>query len=146
MNSHLQYQVSELRMQNVQTLLETISVFIAALISASLLPSLLMEYVYKDQAALMTQAPFWVQNGPLVIFGLSMLFFVYSMVQIFLKSRKIAGFKKQLAMTYNAPSFSNDEMAAQQAELEKLEKMVDEALKESQPTKKVSAKKKSAAK
>lgn len=145
MNSQLQFQITDLRQQNLQTLLESVSVFIASLIAASLLPSLLMQYVYKDQSAFMTEAPFWVQNGPLIIFGVGLLYFVYAVVVVLMRSKKINQLKQQLLMTYSQPSFSDAEISEQQAELAKLEKMVDEALQQSTPaakSKKVSKAKK----
>lgn len=135
MNSQLQFQIEDLRHSNVQQLIASVSVFIASLIAASLLPSLLMEYVYKDQAQFMTETPFWLQNGPLVFFGIAILYFLYVIVIVMMQSRKIAVLKQQLAMTYAAPQFSDQELAEQQAELAKLEKMVDEALDESAPKK-----------
>lgn len=136
MNSQLQFQISELRASNLQLLLASISVFIASLIAASLLPSLLVQYVYTDQTQLMTQTPFWLQNGPLIIFGLAVLYFVYAMVVVFMRNRKIGQLKQQLAMTYATPEFSDAEVAQQQAELAKLEKMVDDALGETSAPKK----------
>lgn len=144
MSSQLHFQITELRMQNIQRLLESIGLFFASLIVASLLPTLLITYVYTDQTQFLTQEPpFWVQSGPLVIFGVGVAYFVYVVLTILMRGRKIDELKQQLMMSDAAPRLSHVELAQQQAELDKLEKMVDDALSKSAPAKPKKTKKKS---
>jgi len=132
MNSHLHFEIKELRAQNVQALLSSIGTIMAALIVASMLPTLLVQFVYTDQTALMSgETPFWLQNGSMIIFGIGVLYFVYVAVTNYMRSRKIAMLKQQMTMMNGDASFSKSELAAQEKELAALEKMVDEALEDS---------------
>lgn len=138
---NLKFQIKDLRQQNIQDALQAISVILASLVVASLLPTLLITYVYTDQAALMTETPFWIQNGPLVVFAVGIAYFLYMVVANVLRGRKIAQLRQQLLMTYDTSHLSDTELAAQQAELNKLEKMVDSALdKSSNRTRRVARK------
>lgn len=131
MNSQLYQEISDLRQQNLQQLLTAIGVIMSGLIIASILPTLLLQFVYTDQAALMGgETPFWLQNGSLIIFSLSVLYFIYTIVMTVGRSRKIAMLKQQLAMVGAGATFSDDEVKQQEKELAALEKMVDEALEE----------------
>lgn len=129
MNTQLQFEINELRQQNLQHLLESVGVIMAALIIASLLPSLLIQFVYTDQAALMSgKPPFWLQNGSMIVFGLGVLYFVFVLVANALRSRTIGMLKRQLAMIGAEANLSASDLASQEKELASLEKMVDEAL------------------
>lgn len=129
MNSQLQFEISELRQQSIQSLLGGIGLIMASLVIASLLPTLLVQYVYTDQAALMGgETPFWLQNGSMIVFGIGVLYFFYVLAMASMNSRKIAMLKQQLAMVGSEANFSRKELAAQEKELASLEKMVDEAL------------------
>lgn len=129
MNSHLHFEIKELRAQNVQALLGSIGTIMTALIVASMLPTLLVQFVYTDQTALMSgETPFWLQNGSMIIFGIGVLYFVYVAVTNYMRSRQIAVLKQQMTMMGGNESFSKSELAAQEKELAALEKMVDEAL------------------
>ncbi len=129
MNSQLQFEINDLRQQNIQHLLESVGVIMTALIVASLLPTLLLQFVYTDQAALMGgQTPFWLQNGSMIIFGLGVLYFMFVAVTTFTRSRKIAMLKQQMSMVGVDVALSSAEMVAQEKELAALEKMVDAAL------------------
>lgn len=144
---HLKFQIKDMRQQNVQDAIQSIAVILAALVIASLLPTLLVTYVYTDQAALMTETPFWIQNGPLVVFGLGIAYFLYVIVANFLRNHKIAQLKQQLLMSFGG-HLSEGELVEQQAELNKLEKAVDSALSRSssstrRPAKKVAARRRS---
>jgi len=135
MNSQLQFEIKDLRAQNLQGLLSGIAGIMTALIVASILPSLLVQFVYTDQAALMTGTPpFWLQNGSMIVFGLSVLYILYVAVATSMRSRKIAMLKQQLAMIQTNETFSPSELAAQEKELAQLEKMVDEALADGKKT------------
>ncbi len=135
MNSQLQFEINDLRQQNIQHLLESVGVIMTALIVASLLPTLLLQFVYTDQAALMGgQTPFWLQNGSMIIFGLGVLYFVFVAVTTFTRSRKIVMLKQQMSMVGTDASFSGAEMIAQEKELAALEKMVDAALQDGKKT------------
>jgi uncharacterized protein YfkK (UPF0435 family) len=115
--------------------LSGIAGIMTALIVASILPSLLVQFVYTDQAALMTGTPpFWLQNGSMIVFGLSVLYILYVAVATSMRSRKIAMLKQQLAMIQTNETFSPSELAAQEKELAQLEKMVDEALADGKKT------------
>lgn len=127
---HLKFQIKDLRQQNIQEAIQSIALILASLVVASLLPTLLVTYVYTDQAALMTETPFWVQNGPLVVFGIGIAYFLYAVVTNVMRGRRIMQLKQQLLMSYDS-SMSSAEMEEQQAELNKLEKMVDSALSKS---------------
>ena len=135
MNSQLQFEINDLRTQNLQGLLSGITGIMTALIVASILPSLLVQFVYTDQAALMTGTPpFWLQNGSMIVFGLSVLYILYIAVATSMRSRKIAMLKQQLSMIQTNETFSSGELAAQEKELAQLEKMVDDALADGKKT------------
>lgn len=137
MNSTLQFEINELRQQNIQQLLAAIGLILTSLIVASLLPNLLLQYVYTDQAALMSGTPpFWLQNGSMIVFGVGVIYFLYVAIVTFMNSRKIAMLKQQLSMVAPQATFSHSELAAQEKELAALEKMVDEALETDKKTKK----------
>jgi hypothetical protein len=136
MRSQLKFDIVDLRQQNIQHLLEAVTMIMASLVVASLLPSLLVQFVYTDQAALMSgETPFWLQNGPMIIFGLGILYAVVTAIMTIMRSRKIGVLKRQLAMVAAEPAFSDDEVAAQEKELAELERMVDEALDDSKDKK-----------
>jgi hypothetical protein len=136
MRSQLKFDIVDLRQQNIQHLLEAVAMIMASLVVASLLPSLLVQFVYTDQAALMSgETPFWLQNGPMIIFGLGILYAVVTAIMTIMRSRKIGVLKRQLAMVAAEPAFSDDEVAAQEKELAELERMVDEALDDSKDKK-----------
>lgn len=135
MNSQLQFEINDLRQQNIQHLLESVGVIMTALIVASLLPTLLLQFVYTDQAALMGgQTPFWLQNGSMIIFGIGVLYFVFVAVTTFTRSRKITMLKQQMSMVGADVALSSVEVIAQEKELAALEKMVDAALQDGKKT------------
>ncbi len=135
MNSQLKFEINDLRQQNIQHLLESVGVIMTALIVASLLPTLLLQFVYTDQAALMGgQTPFWLQNGSMIVFGLGVLYFVFEAVTTFTRSRKIAMLKQQMSMVGTDIALSGAETIAQEKELAALEKMVDAALQDGKKT------------
>lgn len=141
MNSQLQFEISDLRQTNLQYLLGAIGVMITALVVASILPTLLMQFVYTDQAALMSgEPPFLLQNGSMIVFVFGVLYFVYVAIMTVMRSRKIVMLKQQLTMVGPEANFSSAELAAQQKELESLEKMVDEALADGKKKSKTSTK------
>lgn len=129
MNSQLQFEINEMRQQSIQSLLGGIGVIMASLVIASLLPTLLVQFVYTDQAALMGgETPFWLQNGSMIVFGVGVLYFFYVLAMSSMNSRRIAMLKQQLTMVGGEAHFSSKELAAQEKELASLEKMVDKAL------------------
>ncbi|MBP7875859.1 hypothetical protein KA012_02590 [Candidatus Woesebacteria bacterium] len=135
MNSQLKFEINDLRQQNIQHLLESVGVIMTALIVASLLPTLLLQFVYTDQAALMGgQTPFWLQNGSMIIFGIGVLYFVFVAVTTFTRSRKITMLKQQMSMVGADVALSSVEVIAQEKELAALEKMVDAALQDGKKT------------
>lgn len=136
-NSFTQFQIMDLRAQNQQKALETIVVGIVGLMSAALLPSLLLQYFYD--VTTLTAEPAALKMIPLLSYGASALFFLYAVVGNMARGKKIAQLTNELTSLSNMPM--GDSAAISDSELAELEAMVDDVL-DSKDSKSVAAKKK----
>ncbi len=75
---HHQFQAQQLRTQSVVKAVESIAVFVFALFTSALLPSLLFRYLYANQE--LTEQPKMLEYIPVAAFVVGVAYFVYAMV------------------------------------------------------------------
>lgn len=142
---HNKFAVQQLRTQNLVKGMESLSVFIAAVIANMLIPQLLIKYVYDPTT--LTVAPPIFEYLPLVTYGLALLYFIYAMVGNFTRERSAKNMQNEMSMSScctdgSCADCKDDEIS--DTELKELEKIVDSALKPTKKaTKKVAVKKSS---
>lgn len=146
MTSRTQAQLNDLRLENIQQLVAAVGTLITCVLLSSVVPNLLLKFVYTDQSKLMAgEVPFALEWGSTLLYGLGIAYGLYAMLSVTWRNRTIRQLKQQLATSLDKPEFSAVELAEQEAELKELEKMVDTALK-TETTKTSSTKKKSSSK
>jgi hypothetical protein len=152
MNQLSEFKIQQLRTKNLTAAVESISVILGAVIANMLIPQLLIKYVYTDTAALV-EAPAIFTMLPLITYSVALAFFVRSMVDNFLRSRKANVLEQELMLTNGccggncSSDHDSNEEEISDDELKELERIVDEALKPSKKTSKnVSKTKKKSAK
>ncbi len=136
-NSYTKFQVKNLRMVNNQRLLESLMVMLLALFSMAVLPSLLVQYVYANQN--LTQAPKLLEMIPVICYGVSALHAVFVLVTNGLRGRTIKRLEQDLYFS-NGMEDADSSENVDDAELQELEKMVDEAMASKSKTKKTAKK------
>lgn len=94
MNSSHQFQIQYLRTQNMQRILESICIFIAALFVSAILPSLIVRYVYAGQA-LFEQPPI-LDVIPVVAFVVAVGYFLFAVVGNLLREKKIMQLEREM--------------------------------------------------
>ncbi len=130
--------------QSVLSTLQAIMVFIAALFTTALLPSLVVRFFYAEQD--LFAAPPVVEYIPVVSFAISALYFLYVIVANLRRGMMIRSLTKQAELAEQsdcgdcgcggcAPDTSVD-----MSELQELEELVDTAMKTKSATKKKSTK------
>ena len=92
--SKLQYEANALRMEKMIFGIETIAVYIAALFTSALLPSLLFQYVYKNANPF--EQPAVIQYIPVAAFIIATAYFVYATVMIIGKANKVKQLEKEM--------------------------------------------------
>lgn len=116
-----QFTINQLRMTNIQKLLEGLVVLLGAIFVSALLPSLLFQFIYANQA--LTQNPAIIEYMPAVVFGFGILYLLYIVAGITLRGKQIVRLEQELLLSAgDANSMSDD------AELKELEALVDQAL------------------
>jgi len=123
--------IQNLRAKNSQTLLEAITITIVALVINSMLPLILVKYVYANKQLL--SAPPIFDYIAVTSFVVTVLYFLYAFIANFKREREIAHLMEELEAD------ELDELLTDE-ELKELESIVDEALSKKKPAKK-SAKK-----
>jgi hypothetical protein len=96
----LQFQITQLRQEKVQAIVESIAVFIFSLFMMSFLPRFLFTYYYANMQ--LTEEPALLTNIPVFFFSVGVLYFVYALVMNFLRYRKIMKLNKQLMSEMDA--------------------------------------------
>ncbi|MCB9812821.1 MAG: hypothetical protein H6772_00300 [Pseudomonadales bacterium] len=143
MNNKNQFAVQQLRTKNLNKGVETISIFVAAVVANMLVPQLLIRYVYDP--TLLTEAPPIFEYLPLVTYSIALAFFLYAMIGNLLREMKAKKMEIELSLyagdctcgdCTDGKCSKDDEISDD--ELKELEKIVDQALK---PSKKSSTKK-----
>jgi len=128
--SQLQYEANALRLEKMILGIETIAVYLAALFTSALLPSLLFQYVYKNANPF--EQPAVIQYIPVAAFIIATLYFVYAIVMIIGKANKVKQLEKEMLEM-------GDCCCGECGDLDELKELEDMALAE---IKKTSAKKK----
>ncbi len=128
--------IQNLRAKNSQTLLEAITITIVALVINSMLPLILVKYVYAGKQLL--QAPPIFDYIAVTSFAVTIIYFLYAFVANFKREKEIAKLMEELELG------DVDELLTDE-ELKELENIVDEALNK-KATKKKAAKTKTAKK
>lgn len=142
MNYKTEFSVQQLRTKNLNRVVTTLSVFVAAVIVNMLVPQLLIKYVY-DPTKLVAAPPIF-ELLPLVTYSIALLYFFYAMLVNFVSSRKANSIESELSLySNNCPNCNDENDEISDSELKELEKIVDEALK---PKKSASKRKTVAAK
>ncbi len=118
--------INDLRAKNSQTLLEAITITIVALVINSMLPLILVKYVYANKQLL--QAPPIFDYIAVVSFAVTVLYFLYAFLSNFKREREIFRLMNELDLS------EVDELLSDE-ELKELENIVDEALNKSKKTK-----------
>ncbi len=126
--NELQLKIQDLRTKNVQVLLEAITVTIVTLVINSMLPLLLVKYVYANKQLLTAPPIFnYINVGSFLV---TVLYFTYAFVSNFGREKQI----KTLMF-----EFESDELDEElsDTELEELEEIVDQALSKRKPKTKI---------
>ncbi len=126
--NELQLKIQDLRAKNVQVLLEAITVTIVTLVINSMLPLLLVKYVYANKQLLTAPPIFnYINVGSFLV---TVLYFTYAFVSNFGREKQI----KTLMF-----EFESDELDEElsDTELEELEEIVDQALSKRKPKTKI---------
>lgn len=133
--SYTQFKISALRAHNVQKVNEAVMVNVAALFSLMVLPQLLITLVLGETAYL--QPPAYLSQIPFFAYGFAMVYTAYVVIGNLRRATQIKTLMQELEVQQ---AFSDDATpAVAAAELEQLERMVDEALAESAPADKPKA-------
>lgn len=145
MNYLTEFQIQQLRTKNLTAAVEAIVVVLGAVIANSLIPQLLLKYVYDPTVLL--EAPPVFEYLPLVTYTLGLLYVLYVLFTNFTRNRRIRTLEQELMLTGGGccsdGSCCHDDEEITEEELKELERIVDEALK---PEKKSAAKSKKSAK
>ncbi len=91
--SALEFQISQLRQQNVVLALESLMVFVAALFTTALLPQILFKYLYAK--AQLTEEPALLARIPDIAFAIGAAFFIFAVVKSFMNMMKVARLEKE---------------------------------------------------
>lgn len=126
----------ELRSTSQQRAVETIMVGVIALMSAALLPSLLLQYFYDINT--LTAEPTALKMVPMISYVISALYFLFAATGTVMREKQI-GLLKQELQGLTQP-MNSGETALSDTELTELEAMVDSVL-EAAPKKKSASKK-----
>ena len=136
--NELQLKIQDLRAKSAQVLLEAITVTIVTLVINSMLPLLLIKYVYANKQLLTAPPIFNYIN--VLSFLITVSYFIYAFVSNFGREKQIKTMMAEL--DYDAL----DEQLSE-TELKELENIVDQALTKAKPkTKRVSRTSKKASK
>lgn len=140
--SYTQFQIQALRTHNVQKVQEAVMVTVFSLFSLMILPQLIIT-VFLGEAAYL-QPPAYLSQIPFYAYGVSALYILYVVIGNLRRATKIKTLMQELEVQQAFADDSTPAVAA--AELEQLERMVDEALSESAPAEKSQSATKSATK
>ncbi len=94
MYSSQQFKIQQLRLDKMILGIETIAVFILAVMVTIFLPSILYTYAYADQQ--LTAEPPVMQYIPVASFGVAVLFFAYATLKSIGKMRQIAKLEREM--------------------------------------------------
>lgn len=128
--SYTQFQVQALRAHNVQKVQEAVMVTVFSLFSLMILPQLIITYFLGEEAYL--QPPAYLSQIPYYAYAVSAAYILYVVIGNLRRATKIKTLMQELEVQQAFADDSTPAVAA--AELEQLERMVDEALSENTNT------------
>ena len=91
---YAKFKIKTLKQESVIKTLESIAVFIFALFTTMLLPSILFKYLYQDQQLL--EQPKLLEYIPIAAFAIGIGYFAYAMIGNVLRAMKIKQIEKDL--------------------------------------------------
>ncbi len=81
----------------IVSLLESLAVTLFAVVTAAILPQLILQYLLRD-GNLPESQPFFLQYLPHMAYGLAALWFLMAFVQNFARSRRIRQYREEIAI------------------------------------------------
>ena len=126
--SHIKAQISDLRLESLQKVLETILAYIGALYTTLLLPQLLLRYAYADQQ--LTAEPKALELIPVVAFVFAVLYTIYAVIGNLGRAGRIRRLQAEMASMGDCNCGHHHGADLDNHELAELESMVESALKE----------------
>lgn len=141
MYSDLTFKVSQLRTKNQNVMLTAVTVIVAALFVAALLPSLLVQYVYAGQQ--LFAQPLLLQYIPLVSFAIGIGYFLFAVLGNLLRAKRANYLEKQIELEGCCCCDEDDDVLA---EIEALAETLVKEEKKAPAKRKTVAKKKQAKK
>ncbi len=91
--SALEFQISQLRQQNIVLALESLMMFVAALFTTALLPQILFKYLYAK--AQLTEEPVLLARIPDIAFAVGALFFIFAVIKTLMNVMQIRRLEKE---------------------------------------------------
>ncbi len=127
-------EVTDLRLQSMTRAIESIMVFIAAIVANVFLPQLIINMMYSQEELLtLTEQPAILEMLPIITFGVSAAFFLFTVVGNVMRNTKAAAKKAEQALDGccggGCCSEDNKTDDLSKEELRELESIVEEALK-----------------
>lgn len=116
-----QFKINQLRLTNVQKLLEGLVVLVGAIFVTALLPSLLFQFLYAEAA--LTETPMLLEYMPAIVFSIGTLYLLYIFAGALSRGKQIVELERQLELGAGGDSALQDD-----SEMKELEALVDEAL------------------
>lgn len=113
-----QFHIQELRMQNIQRVLESMVLFVAALFISALLPSLIIRYAYAGQP-LFEQPPI-LDVIPVVAFVVAVGYFVYAIFDVLMRNARLRRMERE--MMVETPRTTTANVTDLQAAMTRVEK------------------------
>lgn len=127
-------EVTDLRLQSMTRAIESIMVFVAAIVANVFLPQLIINVMYTQEELLtLTEQPAILEMLPVITFGVSAAFFVFTVVGNIMRNAKVTAKKAEIELDgcCGGGCCHDDEKSddLSQEELKELESIVEEALK-----------------
>ena len=97
MHSYQQFKIQQLRLDQIFLSIETIVVFILAIMTTVFLPSIMYTYVFANQQ--LTEEPAVMKYIPIAAFGVGVLFFAYATLRIMSKMKMVVKLEKEMTVT-----------------------------------------------
>ena len=111
---YTKFKIKTLKQESVIKTLESITVFIFALFTTMLLPSILFKYLYQDQQLL--EQPMLLEYIPIAAFAIGTGYFAYAMIGNIVRAMKIRRLEKEL-MSHDGNCY--DDMGSEMMKMHK---------------------------
>jgi hypothetical protein len=138
-HSHLQFQIAKLQRAKLNTTVEVIATIALALFVSSILPILLVRYIYANQQ--LFEQPALLEYIPIVAFVIGAGYGLFAIIVNIIRSKKIAQLSKELETEMRFAEMdgccggacgsvtnNSDDDWADMDSFEELDKMVDEVI------------------